>query len=112
MNPNKALHTIHPGKFLQEILEELGISQAAFARDIGLSPMRISHVIKGDRPVTAEMALLFGKAFGQSPRYWLNLQADYDLKIAERKVVVRLSHMHRKAAVEVGKRAVGISTKR
>jgi addiction module HigA family antidote len=102
---NKALPPVHPGKFLQEILEELCITQAAFARDIGLSPMRISHVIKGDRPVTAEMALLFGKAFGQSPRYWLNLQADYDLKIAERKVVVRLSHIHRKVAVEEARRS-------
>jgi addiction module HigA family antidote len=105
MIPNNALPAVHPGKFLKEILEELGISQAAFARDIGLSPMRISHVIKGNRPVTAEMALLFGKVFGQSPRYWLNLQADYDLKIAERKVVVRLSHIHRKAAVEAAPRS-------
>ena len=44
--------------------------------------MRISHVIKGGRPVTAELALLFGRAFGQSPQYWLNLQATYDLKLA------------------------------
>jgi addiction module HigA family antidote len=58
------------------MLEELGISQAAFARALGVSPMRISHVIKGTRPVTAEMALLFGRALDQSPQYWLNLQAD------------------------------------
>jgi antitoxin HigA-1 len=45
--------------------------------------MRISHIIKGTRPVTAELALFIGKAFGQSPQYWLNLQADYDLKIAQ-----------------------------
>jgi addiction module HigA family antidote len=46
--------------------------------------MRISHVVKGARPVTAELALLFGRALGQSPEYWLNLQAGYDLKVAER----------------------------
>ncbi len=46
--------------------------------------MRISHVVKGTRPVTAELALLFGRAFAQSPQYWLNLQAAYDLKMAER----------------------------
>lgn len=77
------LPPIHPGEFLKEIIDELGISQAEFARSIGLSPMRITHVVKGQRPVTAEMALLFGRAFGQSPQYWINLQAAYDLKIAE-----------------------------
>ncbi|RQW88418.1 MAG: addiction module antidote protein, HigA family [Geobacter sp.] len=53
-------------------------------RLIGVSPMRISHVINGTRPVTAELALLFGKAFEQTPSYWMNLQANYDLKIAEK----------------------------
>ncbi|MCZ6633275.1 MAG: HigA family addiction module antitoxin [bacterium] len=77
------LAPIHPGKFLLEIIEELGISQAHFARTIGVSSMRVSHVVNGTRPVTAELALLFGQALGQSPQYWLNLQATYDLKIAE-----------------------------
>jgi antitoxin HigA-1 len=77
------LPPIHPGEFLAETLEELGISQAQFARAIGVSPMRISHVINGTRPVTAELALLFGRALDQSPQYWLNLQADYDLKATE-----------------------------
>jgi len=84
------LPPIHPGKFLQETLAELGISQAQFARTIGVSPMRISYVAKGTRPVTAELALLFGRAFNQSPQYWLNLQATYDLKIAERAMGRRL----------------------
>ncbi len=74
---------IHPGKFLRETLEELGISEAQFARAIGVSPMRVSHVVNGTRPVTAALALLFGRAFSQSPQYWLNLQATYDLKTAE-----------------------------
>jgi addiction module HigA family antidote len=85
------LPPIHPGKFLRETLEELGISQAQFARTIGVSPMRISHVAKGVRPVTAELALLFGRALGQSPQYWLNLQAAYDLKTAEQSIGKRLS---------------------
>jgi len=79
----KGLPAIHPGEYLSETLGELNISQAGFARAIGVSPMRISHVIKGTRPVTAEPALLFGRAFDQSPQYWLNLQATYDLKMAE-----------------------------
>jgi addiction module HigA family antidote len=56
--------------------------------------MRISHVVKGKRPVTAEMALLFGKAFGQTPQYWINLQAAYDLKMAEKLVSRRLAEIH------------------
>ena len=78
------LPLIHPGEFLAEILGELGLSQAAFARAIGVSAMRVSHVVKGTRPVTAELALLIGKALGQSPEYWLNLQSAYDLWHAER----------------------------
>lgn len=77
------LPPIHPGEFLVETLHELGISQAQFARAIGVSPMRVSHVVNHTRPVTAELALLFGRALGQSPQYWLNLQAAYDLKVAE-----------------------------
>ena len=77
------LPPIHPGVFLRELLEELNISQAQFARAIGVSAMRVSHVVKSTRPVTAELALLFGKAFRQTPQYWLNLQAVYDLKAAE-----------------------------
>ena len=90
----KGLPAIHPGEFLAETLEELGVSQAAFARALGVSPMRISHVIKGARPVTAELALLFGRALDQSPQYWLNLQADYDLKTAEASIGPRLLAVH------------------
>jgi addiction module HigA family antidote len=85
------LPPIHPGEFLREILEELKISQAQFARAIGVSPMAISYVVKGARPVTAELALLIGRAVGQSPQYWLNLQATYDLQTAERSIGKQLS---------------------
>ncbi|HNS02196.1 MAG TPA: HigA family addiction module antitoxin [Anaerolineae bacterium] len=85
------LPAIHPGEFLAEALDELGVSQAQFARAIGVSPMRISHVIKGTRPVTAELALLFGRALRQTPQYWLNLQAVYDLKAAEAAMDGRLA---------------------
>ena len=94
MNPKNSLPPIHPGEFLKEIIDELGISQAESARTVGLSAMRISHVIKGQRPVTAEMALLFGKAFGQTPQYWINLQAAYDLKIAEKAIGRKLAGIH------------------
>lgn len=77
------LPAIHPGEFLRETLDDLGLTQAAFAEAIGVSPMRVSHLLKGDRPVTAELALRLGRALGQTPQYWLNLQATYDLKVAQ-----------------------------
>lgn len=84
------LAAIHPGDYLKEILDELGVSQAKFARTLGVSPMRVSHIVKGARPITAELALLIGKALGQSAEYWLNLQTAYDLASAQRAVGRRL----------------------
>lgn len=92
------LPPIHPGELLQEILHDLAMSQAAFARSIDVSPMRISHVIRGERPVTAELALRFGRAFGQTPQMWLNWQTSYDLKIAERELKGSLGKVRRLAA--------------
>lgn len=92
---HNGLTPIHPGEYLAEILEELHVSQALFARTIGVSPMRISHIVKGKRPVTAELALLFAKAFDQTPQYWLNLQVSYDLKTAENSIANRLFSIHR-----------------
>lgn len=77
------LPAIHPGEYIREALEDLGLTQAALAKSLGVSAMRISHVVREERPITAELALRLGLAFGQSPQYWLNLQTDYDLKIAK-----------------------------
>jgi addiction module HigA family antidote len=85
---------IHPGEFLAEILDDLDMSQAAFARAAGVSPMRVSHVITGARPVTAD-SLLFGKALGQSPQHWLNLQATYDLGKAQQVLGKRLAQVRK-----------------
>ena len=63
--------------------KDMGLTQTAFAEVIGVSPMRVSHLLRGDRPVTAELALRLGRALGQSPQYWLNLQTAYDLKVAQ-----------------------------
>jgi antitoxin HigA-1 len=89
---------IHPGELLREILHDRGMSQAAFARMIDVSPMRISHVVRGERPVTADLALRFGRAFGQTPEMWTNWQADYDLKIAEREARASLRRIRPLAA--------------
>jgi antitoxin HigA-1 len=93
------LPPVHPGEFLAETLHELGISQAQFARAIGVSPMRISHVVNGTRPVTAELALLFDRALEQSPQYWLNLQTAYDLKKTEVAISKQLRTVTRVASV-------------
>ena len=91
---------IHPGEYLKEILDELGVSQSAFADTIGVSSMRISHVINGARPVTAELALLFGKALDQSPEYWLNLQIAFDLANARNAASPRLKRLRPLPAVQ------------
>jgi len=87
------LPPIHPGEYIREALEDMGITQAALAKALGVSPMRISHLVREERPVTAELALRLGQAFGQSPQYWLNLQADYDLKIAKAAFKDSLRHV-------------------
>jgi addiction module HigA family antidote len=95
------LPPIHPGELLEEILHDHGMSQAAFARLVGVSPMRISHILRATRPVTADLALRFGKAFGQTPQFWLNLQSDYDLKTAERTMRASLRKIQRLAEITV-----------
>lgn len=89
---------IHPGEFLKEIVDEMGLSQVALAQALGISTMRVSHVLKGTRPVSAELALRLGRVMGQTPQYWLNLQASYDLKIAERANQASLAGLRRLAA--------------
>jgi len=93
MATRNGLPAIHPGEYLKEILEELHLSQNALALSIGVSAMRISHVVHGKRPVTAELAILFGKAFGQTPQYWMNLQASYDLKVTEKALARRIKQV-------------------
>ncbi len=75
----RRLRARHPGLLLAELLDELAVSQAELARAIGVSPMRVSHIIKGKRSVTADLALRLGRRFRQTPQFWLNLQAHYDL---------------------------------
>jgi len=94
------LPRIHPGEFLAEILEDFGVSQAEFARAIGVSPMRISYIVNGRRSVSADIALLFAEAFDQSPEYWLNLQAAYDLKTARKEIRPKLKTVRKFVALD------------
>jgi addiction module HigA family antidote len=75
---------IHPGEHLAEALEELGVSAAEFARQIKVPTNRITGILNGQRAVTADTALRLGHWFGTSAQFWLNLQALYELRLAER----------------------------
>jgi addiction module HigA family antidote len=72
---------IHPGEILNEdFLKPLGITQYRLAKDIAVSPRRINEIVHGQRAVTADSALRFGRYFGTTPQFWLNLQSHYDLE--------------------------------
>ncbi|MBI5420464.1 MAG: HigA family addiction module antidote protein [Deltaproteobacteria bacterium] len=85
MVPRKLLEPIHPGEILlEEFMKPLGVSINKLARDIDVPPGRISEIVNGKRAVTADTALRLGRYFGVSPEIWLNLQADYALRVARR----------------------------
>jgi antitoxin HigA-1 len=74
---------VTPGEILRdEFLAEYGLSQRALARAIGISPNRIAEIISDRRRITADTALRLALFFGNSPEFWMNLQANHDLKIA------------------------------
>jgi antitoxin HigA-1 len=79
MLPENRIPT-HPGEILlEEFLNPLEMSQIAFAAHLGVSVQRINEIVRGKRGVTPETAWLFAQAFGTTPEFWLNLQANYDL---------------------------------
>ena len=74
-------------------LAEVGVSQTDFARQIDVPPNRISQIIAGKRSATADTALRFGHWFGVDPQFWLNLQTQFDLAAADRKVGAAIREM-------------------
>ena len=74
---------VHPGEILADELEESGVTPSAFARQIGVPPNRVSRIIAGKRSVSADSALRFGRWFGVEPQFWLNLQSQFDLAVAQ-----------------------------
>jgi addiction module HigA family antidote len=77
---------IHPGEHLAEQLEELGMSAAELGRKLEVPTNRVTAILHGRRSITGDTALRLGHFFGNSPQFWLNLQALFDLRTAERKV--------------------------
>ena len=93
------LPNIHPGEVLrEEFLTPLNLSQNRVARDINVPPRRINEIVLGKRAVTADTALRLARYFGTSERFWLGLQADYDLEEARRALGARLDKEVRKCA--------------
>jgi len=77
----KRLHNIHPGEILsEEFLTPLGLSAYRLSKDTGIPQTRISAIIKGNRRITADTALRLAKYFGNSAKFWLGLQDDFDIE--------------------------------
>ncbi len=79
------LDEIHPGEILlEDFMKPMAITARQLAADIDVSPSRISEIVNGNRPITADTALRLGTYFGMESRFWLNLQSEYDLRMANR----------------------------
>lgn len=79
------LDEIHPGEILlEEFMKPLGVTARQLAADMDVPPSRISDIVNGARPITADTALRLGLFFSMEPRYWLNLQTEYDMRTVMR----------------------------
>ncbi len=87
----KKMQPIHPGEILlEEFLKPLNISQYKLAKDISVPPRRINEIVQGKRSISADTALRLSRYFGLSERFWLNLQARYDLEVEKDKLNRRI----------------------
>jgi addiction module HigA family antidote len=85
------LSPIHPGEILlEEFLKPMGISQYRLAKDISVPPRRINEIVHGKRAITPDTALRLSRYFGLSERFWINLQAWYDLEVEKDRLQDRL----------------------
>jgi addiction module HigA family antidote len=81
----KLLDEIHPGEILlEDFMRPMEITARKLSADIDVSPSRISDIIHGNRPITADTAIRLGLFFGMDPKFWLNLQMEYDMRVAKR----------------------------
>lgn len=87
----KMFAPIHPGEILmEEFLKPLGITQYKLAKDIHVPARRINEIVHGKRSITADTALRLSRYFNLSERFWLNLQARYDLEVEKDKLNDRI----------------------
>ena len=85
VSSGRRLALVHPGDvLLKDFIEPLEISRYRVAKNINVSQRRIDLICRGEAAVSADMALRLGRLFGTTPEFWVNLQAQYDLELAER----------------------------
>lgn len=89
---------IHPGEILSDELQEVGTSPAELARQIEVPPNRISQIINGKRSITGDTALRLGHWFGTSAQFWLNLQTNYELRLAEQQAGEAIAKLPKRVA--------------
>src|SRR5258708_391898 len=77
---------VHPGEILKDELEALDVTLTEFARQIDVPPNRVSQIIAGKRSITGDTALRLGHWFGVDPQFWLNLQSQHDLAVADKQI--------------------------
>lgn len=99
---------IHPGDRLADLLEQLGITPYRLAKATGVPPTRIHDILRGRRSVTVDTALRLGRAFGQTPEFWLNLQRRYELEVASASVDLSAIEPLVEPAPVPAARAVGV----
>lgn len=81
----RRLKPVHPGEvLLREFIEPLKLTRYRTAKHLGIQQRRLDEICSGDRALTADTALRLGRLFGVEAQFWMNLQAQYDLEIAER----------------------------
>ena len=87
----KKLEPVHPGEvLLEDFMLPMGISQYRVAKDISVPPRRINEIVHRQRSISADTALRLGRYFGVSPRFWLNLQSQFDLDVERDRLGPRL----------------------
>jgi antitoxin HigA-1 len=76
---DRKIRPTHPGEIILDILEDIELSQTQFAKTLGVSRRTVNQIIQGHRPITVDMAIRIGKALGNGPVLWLNLQQKVDV---------------------------------
>ena len=83
---------VHPGEVLKDELDELGLTQSAIAKHIGVLPKTINEICRGKRGISAEMAMRLSKALGGSAQFWLNLQNNWSISQLDESVFESIEH--------------------